>query len=69
MAFGVLNSVTGNTAFLAAAGNNFSAAVDIMFYINGYKIQEIHINTIKHSITTTWTLPEMDGNINKNAAV
>ena len=34
MAFGVLNSVTGNTAFLAAAGNNFSAAVDIMFYIN-----------------------------------
>ncbi|MDE6401992.1 MAG: hypothetical protein K2L54_05195, partial [Clostridiales bacterium] len=34
MAVGVLNSVTGYTAFIAAAGNNYSAAVDIMFYIN-----------------------------------
>lgn len=34
MTVGLLNCATGYTAFIAAAANNYSAAVDIMFYIN-----------------------------------
>lgn len=40
-----------------------------MLYNNSYKKYKKYINNIKHSITTTWALTEIDGNVNKKATV
>lgn len=37
-----------------------------MLYNNSYKNAKSQINSIKHNITTTWALSEINGDINKS---